>query len=141
MHRKAISQGKIHEIFVRNANSISELKQLHRDAGRQGLGLIDSVSAVFISSEQIALAIVPYLLQNEVRIPKNVSLVTLDNSRIGEAFSPMWTSVDINRQLAAKMAAELLLTWDRGLPKPEFYSSLVPAKLVVRESSVAYNSA
>jgi DNA-binding LacI/PurR family transcriptional regulator len=138
-HQKAFPQGKINEVFIADAQSSSEEKQFYRDAAQQSLKFIDSVSAIFVSSEQIALTAVPYLLQNGVQIPQTVSLVTLDNSRFGKVFTPMWTSVDLNLQGAAKAAAELLLAWDSGLPKPAFYNSLVPSKLIVRDSAIAHH--
>jgi DNA-binding LacI/PurR family transcriptional regulator len=137
-HKAVFPQGKIYEVFVSDVASSSGQKQLFLDAAQNSLAFMDSVSAVCISSDQIAMVVVPYFLQHGIRIPQTVSLITLDNSRFGTLFTPMWTSVDLNRCGVAKAASELLLAWDNGLHVPPFYiySCLVPPRLVVRDSVV-----
>ena len=136
-HKRAFPQGEIHEIFVPDATISSEIRQVFLDASQKALEFIDSVSAIFISSDQIALTVVPYLLQHGVRIPQTVSLVALDNSRFARLFTPMWTSVDLNRPGAAMTAFEFLSTWDNGSSAPTFSKYFVPSRLVVRESAVS----
>jgi DNA-binding LacI/PurR family transcriptional regulator len=137
-HKKVFPQGEIHEIFVSDTTDSSKLRQLFLGAAQKALEFINSVSAIFISSEQIALTVMPYLLQHGVRIPETVSLVTLDNSRFAKLFTPMWTSIDLNRPGAAITAFELLSACDNGSPVSPFFKYFVPSRLVIRDSAVSW---
>jgi DNA-binding LacI/PurR family transcriptional regulator len=139
-HKKAFPQGQIHEVFIPDVTVSSEVRQLFLDSAKEALKIIDSVSAIFISSDQVALIVVPYLLQHGVRIPQSVSLVTLDNSRFAKLFTPTWTSVDLNRPGAAMAAFDILSNCEKGQPVSSTSKHIVSSQLVVRESAIAHNS-
>ncbi|OHB53028.1 MAG: hypothetical protein A2Y07_06415 [Planctomycetes bacterium GWF2_50_10] len=136
IHQKTFLNGKIHEVFVPDSSSSEEEKQAFCQGAQKSLEIIKSVSAIFIASEKIAMVAVPYLLQNGVKIPETVSLVTIDNSRFGKAFTPAWTSVDLNIRGAAMAAAELQISWGKGLSRPQSSNSLAQPRLVLGGSAI-----
>ncbi|OHB53015.1 MAG: hypothetical protein A2Y07_06340 [Planctomycetes bacterium GWF2_50_10] len=137
-HKRAFPEGKIQEIFVSDATNSSVFRQMFVGAAEKVLEAVNSVSAIFIASDQIALIVVPYLLQHGVRIPQTVSLITLDNSRFTKLFTPTWTSVDLNRPGAAMKAFEFLSAGNNDSSVSGFSKYFVPSKLVIRGSAVPY---
>jgi DNA-binding LacI/PurR family transcriptional regulator len=131
--------GQLVEVWAPSAPSMTEHENIFREVAAKALPKLSSVTAVFISSDQIASVAVPYFLQNGVRIPQNISLVTMDNSSVCRQFTPPWTSVDLNLAKVAKTGVELLASWENGQIRPSSINMMIQPELVVRESCLPIN--
>ncbi|MDD5598537.1 MAG: GntR family transcriptional regulator [Victivallaceae bacterium] len=133
-HQQIFPQNKIEQIFSQKVGFLNNYYSIFKAIASQVMAKIDSVSALFISSDYIAAVVVPYLLNHGVRIPQSVSLITLDDSHYCTMFTPQWTSVNTNHEIIAKTAVEMISNWEK-VPSKSIPNPLeISPSLVVRES-------
>jgi LacI family transcriptional regulator len=77
---------------------------------------------------------VSYLLQQGISVPGDISLITFDNTRICEEDYPTLTGVGTVPEEIGRVAGELLLQGN-GEANERFSDTLLPSKLIVREST------
>lgn len=65
-------------------------------------------SAVFASSDNIALGVLKRAYEKHVRVPEDLSMVSFDNSAADALFEPALTSIEQNTQELTEQAVELL---------------------------------
>jgi DNA-binding LacI/PurR family transcriptional regulator len=90
------------------------------------------LDAVFVNSDQMALAAMKVLKEAGRRIPEDVAVVGYDNLSIAEMTTPPLTSVSQNIPLAGRLLAENLLQYIKTRAVTHV---TVPVELVVRGSA------
>ena len=107
-----------------------------REAAGQLLADFPDTDAIFCGSDQIARGAADTLREAGRTIPDDVALVGFDNwEPMALGARPPLSSVDMCLEDVGRVAAELLLAAIAG--EPAHGTRTVPARLVVRESSVA----
>jgi LacI family transcriptional regulator len=107
-----------------------------RDIGQHlvGLSKSDRPSALFASSDLLAIGILQVLLRHEVRVPDDIAIVGYDDIEFaGQVVVPL-TSVRQPAYEMGRTAAELLTDQLSGTPPPRRHIVFEP-ELVVREST------
>jgi len=90
-------------------------------------------TAVFTSSDAMAVGAMRYFYEKNVRIPDQISIATYDDTILATHAAPALTSVALNKDQIGRQAARLLLERLRN-PKKEVENIIVPVNLVERDS-------
>lgn len=95
---------------------------------------VPDLDGIFCGSDQIARGVIDGLREAGRSVPRDVAVVGFDNWELmATATRPPLTSIDMNIDVIGRIAAQLLLgAIDRS---PTSGSTVVPARLVVRESA------
>ncbi|HIW74633.1 MAG TPA: LacI family transcriptional regulator [Firmicutes bacterium] len=110
---------------------------LARDRFREFLESGRPVSAVVTANDLMGVGVADVCHEKGLRIPADLSLVTLDNTDFCTCVYPNLTSVDMKQETIGAMAAELLFERIRG--HREFRKSLlIEPELICRESVIDY---
>lgn len=98
-----------------------------------------SPTAIFVASDSMAIGALKALRQASRRVPESVSLVGFDDVSVATAVEPALTTVRQPIQRLGSTAADLLLKLLQDPPDPlaPVYRTVLPAELVVRNSSAA----
>lgn len=105
-----------------------------RAAARRFLNEGRPATAVFASSDEIAIGFVEVLRSEGVRIPQDVSMIGFDDVGPLHLFAPPLTAIRQPVSAIGQRALSLLLetNWDEGAPP--LSEELLPVEIVVRES-------
>ncbi len=94
--------------------------------------------AIVCYNDLIAAKILSFLKQGNIAVPQQIAVTGFDNRNLCELVSPTLTSVDHSTRALGKGAAEMLFEWLHTDSKTT--NVVLPAKLVVRESSINLNN-
>lgn len=96
-------------------------------------------SAIFALNDVVTFAVLDYCYLNNIRIPKDLSIVGFDYQAFVQRRTPRVTSVVVPVYEVGQMAAEILL---RRLDKPDLLPSQIdlPYEFVIRESTIRKKS-
>jgi len=98
----------------------------------QLMAMQQSFDAIFCASDLIAVGAMKALRDKGVKIPEQVAVVGYDNIPLSEFTRPALTTVQQDTKLAGSMLVEALVALINNKPVS---SQLLPAKLIVRQSS------
>ncbi|SDN51244.1 LacI family transcriptional regulator, repressor for deo operon, udp, cdd, tsx, nupC, and nupG [Lutimaribacter pacificus] len=103
-------------------------------AGRAWLGMTDRPTALFLSSDEMAIGFLGEVQRAGIRVPEDVSIVGFDNIEIAQHLSPGLTTIRQPRTQIGVRAAELLLAMIEtgSLTGP---SELIEVEFIVRGSA------
>lgn len=93
------------------------------------------MTAVFAVSDLIAMGVLNYANENEIRLPKDISILGFDDDPVSAFTTPRITTFRQDSEGIAALAADLLLQHMVGLPIPNKMIHL-PAKFVERDSVI-----
>ena len=97
-------------------------------------------TAVFAANDMTALGAMEAVREAELGVPQDISIVGFDNVEQGKQSSPKLTTVNMDTELMAKAACQkLIYTIQSG--QIHSVKIIVPAKLIVRESTSPARSA
>lgn len=105
-------------------------------AARRLLGGANRPTAIIASSDQMALATLEVARELGIDVPRQLSLVSFDNTPIVRFTQPALTAVDQPVAATVSRAVELIIAAQRGEPRPA-EPTRVKAGLVVRGSTAA----
>ena len=95
-------------------------------------------TAVFASSDNIALGLLKLLYAHDLRVPRDYSVVSYDNSAADSLFEPALTSIEQNSGELADAAIDLLFARlaeaDAGTEPKGSVSTILRPKIVVKNS-------
>jgi DNA-binding LacI/PurR family transcriptional regulator len=98
------------------------------------------MDAVFVGNDQMALSVMQFFAERNIRIPNNIGVVGFDNIAESAFFSPALTTVQQDQHKVAQLAvAEVIKIIESGWQeldpvKPKLI--ILPPTLIVRQSSI-----
>lgn len=95
---------------------------------------IPELTALFVSSDEMAFGVIRALHESGKRIPEDISIVSVDNIALAEFSSPSLTTVAQPFKMTGKLAVHRLLHTLQDSKEPEPPFSLVP-ELLIRSST------
>lgn len=98
-----------------------------------GLAGVEAPTAVFVSNDRAAVALMGAALDAGIRVPDQLSIVGYDNTALAAAIRPALTSVDQPRTMMGARAVQLLLERIQGRDEP--HREVVPPSLAQRDST------
>jgi len=96
-------------------------------------------SAIFCGNDITAIGVMRAIHKNGLRIPKDISIIGIDNIEISEYFRPALTTVHVPKEELGRFAVKLLIDKINDGHKVNALIKL-PFKLVVRESCNIYKN-
>lgn len=90
-------------------------------------------TAVLVANDQMALGVLSALHQQQISIPGEKSVIGYDDTYESSFFYPALTTVSLDLDLQGKEAVRRIL--DSGEESAQRMSSILPARLVVRQST------
>lgn len=98
------------------------------------------MDAVFVANDQMALSVMQYFTEKNIRIPQDIGIVGFDNIAEAAFFYPALTTVQQDQHQVAKLAVAEVINiiesgW-QGLEPVEPKSTILPPALIVRQSSI-----
>ncbi|QUC04530.1 LacI family DNA-binding transcriptional regulator [Atopobium sp. oral taxon 416] len=107
--------------------------------------LKSGVSAVFASSDNIALGLLKRITEERLSVPKDISVVSYDNSAADSIFEPALTSIEQNVPELSRNAVELLMARvNAGKDAPvqgDITQRVLKPRLVIKDSVKNINPA
>lgn len=103
-------------------------------AAHKLLGCPTPPTAIIASSDQMALAVLAVAAELELAVPRDLSVVSFDNTPVAMFNQPPLTAIDQPIAQTASRAVELLIAAKRGEPLPEG-PIVIEADLIVRGST------
>lgn len=94
-------------------------------------------SAVVATSDNIALGLLKRFLERRVSVPKDMSIVSYDNSAADMLFEPALTSIEQNVSELSEAAVSCMLQRLKGSVPPEPQTCLLAPRLVRKDSVAA----
>jgi LacI family transcriptional regulator len=91
-------------------------------------------SAVFVTSDRMALGVVHRLLERAVRVPEDVAVIGYDDIPYAETSRVPLTTIAVPKRLVGELAAEILFERYDGIGPAEPRQILLPPELVLRAS-------
>jgi LacI family transcriptional regulator len=97
------------------------------------------LDAIFVANDQMALSVLQFFAEKQIRVPQEVGIVGFDNIPESPFFSPALTTVQQDQHHVAKLAVEEVIKiiesgWqDQDPVEPK--SIILPPTLIVRQSS------
>lgn len=102
----------------------------------QLFGLKDSPTAIFAASDEVAIGALRAAREHHLRVPEDISIVSVDDIDLASYMSPPLTTVRVPKQEMAQLAVRSLV--ERALMPSNMVINLVlPTDLVVRGSTSA----
>lgn len=95
-----------------------------------------SCTAIFCANDDTAIGVVRALLEHDIRVPQDVSVIGLDDIEMSRYLSPMLTTVHIPTEEMGNQAAKVLIDRMEGGHKTPI-KILFPSSLSPRESCAA----
>jgi LacI family transcriptional regulator/LacI family purine nucleotide synthesis repressor len=88
---------------------------------------------ILAANDSIALGIMRYLYEKNIRIPEDVSIISYENSVLSGYASPALSTIDIEKERMGREACEIML---KRLERPRMrkVSLTLPARLIIRDS-------
>jgi LacI family transcriptional regulator len=115
--------GLFYEELEKEMNALMKLK--HRP------------EAIFASSDKITMGVLRYFKSNGIRVPQDLAVVGFSNAETTDLLQPSLTVVRQPAFEMGKIATEMLIDiMEAKRPVKVFENRVLPAELVVRESSV-----
>lgn len=94
----------------------------------------DMPSAVFIASDTMAIGALKALRENDIQVPKDLSIVSCNDIPTAEFVMPALSTIRANTELMGIMSIRVIrerILYDRGIGVKVF----IPTKLIIRQSS------
>jgi DNA-binding LacI/PurR family transcriptional regulator len=91
-------------------------------------------TAVMAINDLTAVGVIKALLKAGIRVPQDISVTGVDNTRLAEYSNPSITTVDVHRDMLGQMAADALHELSAS-PNPQGREYQIPAELILGDSS------
>jgi LacI family transcriptional regulator len=105
-----------------------------REAARRFLEEGAPATAIFASSDEIAIGMIETLAAADVSLPDDVSIIGFDDISPLHLFAPPLTAIRQPVRALGQRALSLLLETNWQDPEPQFGQEILPVEIVVRKS-------
>lgn len=127
---------KPHYHYLSHVGKCELLFQQGRDAARNLMNLENAPDAVITYSDPVALGMLDSFKESKVKVPEQIGIVGFDDKQAAVLCHPRLTTIAHPNEELGTAAGEVLLKKIKGEKPPEGgWSRLIPAKLVIREST------
>lgn len=113
------------------------------ESGYQEMGRIlaekPKPRAIVAGADEIAFGILRQLREQQIAVPQEVALVSIDNIPLAAFAAPPLTTIDVPQIDMGRVAVEVLVQNGKDKPKTSMVN-LLPTRLIVRESCGANSS-
>jgi len=109
------------------ASGYSAVKKLHQNNKKMP-------RAIFAGSDEVAVGIFLYLHEQNIRIPADVAVVSIDNIEISGYTHPQLTTLNVQKQAMGYRAVEMIVNRSAGQGENAL-TLLLPTELIVRKSA------
>ena len=107
-------------------------------AAQAWIAMEDRPTAVFCSSDQLAMGFIAELSRHDFKVPDDVSVMGFDDIDLAEQFIPPLTSIRQDRLMIGETAAKMLMARIKAPNDAQAeHSAVLPVSLVIRESTAA----
>lgn len=96
-----------------------------------------SPTALVAGTDEVAFGVLRYLRRHGLAVPEDVAVASIDGIDLSEFASPALTTMDVPKEELGRRAIELLVDGIRGSGQPDSLLTLLPTRLIVRDSSGA----
>ena len=79
----------------------------------------DIPTAIFAVTDNLALGAIEYLIENKYRVPQDIAVVGMGNSKIARVITPKLTTIHYNYKTAGRKSAEIILSKLRSEKKED----------------------
>ncbi|GHU15484.1 LacI family transcriptional regulator [Spirochaetia bacterium] len=121
----SLKNENIHEIW--NTYTMDDLVNRHRKAGSK------APSAYFVTADKLAVALIRRFYDNDIHVPKDVSVIGFDNLAISSLYIPGISTIAQDIDQKAKIAADMLFNRIENPASPG-ENIVMDVSLVERES-------
>jgi len=136
-HNLNFDSSNIH-IHTHNYNepiTDAEFKQKHTDE------FLEHNSAIICATNELALVLIKVLSDRQLKVPENISIISLEDHPINQLANPSISSIAYNyRQLGAKVAVELQDLLQSNNDENATITDVIECKLIERNSTRAINN-
>ena len=95
---------------------------------------IKNFDSIICGNDQLAAGLMKYCAEQNIDVPKDLSIIGIDNTDLSSFMRPTLTSIDLHAEKRGELAAQLML--DRlSDPKRPSHQIFVQPTLVIREST------
>jgi DNA-binding LacI/PurR family transcriptional regulator len=98
------------------------------------------LDSIFVGNDQMALSVMQYGCQHDIRIPEDIGIVGFDNIQESAFFWPPLTTIQQDQYQVGKLAVEEMIkiieTGWQGLETNESKSIMLSPTLVIRQSTL-----
>lgn len=95
-------------------------------------------SAIFCTGDFIAIGCLQFILQDGLRVPEDISLISIDDIILSRYVTPRLTTVKIDRQELARQSIALLVDRMSGVPSLPEHIEVPCGEIEVRQSVCAH---
>ena len=90
-------------------------------------------TAIFAANDESAISAIAALRDNDVKVPHDIAIVSIDNIDVSKMIRPSLTTVDVPKRRMASYAMQVLMLKDQ-FKDQKAASIVVPTELIIRES-------
>jgi LacI family transcriptional regulator len=109
------------------ASGLKAVQKLHQKRGALP-------RAILAGSDEVAVGILCYLHENEIAVPNETALISIDNIEMAEYTNPQLTSINVQKRAMGYRAVEMIVNHAAGRGGNAL-TLLLPTNLVIRKSS------
>jgi DNA-binding LacI/PurR family transcriptional regulator len=110
-------------------------------AAKYFLSLPERPTAICCANDIMGIGVLNALEDENIRVPEDISLISMDNIDIASKLKPKLSTVSIAQAEIGRSAAELIILRLNGTETRPSKKIIFEPRLVVRESSIVYNDA
>lgn len=99
------------------------------------IALDDPPTAVFASSDTLAIGAIKAMKNAKIKVPDDISIVGFDDIELADHITPGLTTIRQNMELMGRRAADLLINQINGNTDGEYSTIVLPVELIVRDST------
>ncbi|MBP8002525.1 MAG: LacI family DNA-binding transcriptional regulator [Chloroflexi bacterium] len=138
---KGFHQARIENELPYTLNSVFFAHDLDSGYHEMGRILAEKLTprAIMAGSDEVAFGILRQLREQNIAVPHDIALVSIDNVPMAAFAAPSLTTIDVPKIDMGRVAVEVLVNNGKGKVNSSIVN-LLPAKLIVRESCGALPS-
>ena len=91
-------------------------------------------TAITAGCDEVAIGLIKAFANHNIKVPEDIAIASIDNIPIAEYLAPALTTVEVSQVDLGRMAVQMLINKAQQ-PDLPIASTLLPVKLIVRESS------
>ena len=104
----------------------SAVKRLHQNCSKLP-------SAIFAGSDEVAVGVLRYLHEHDIKVPDKIALISIDNIEIAQYTSPELTTMNVQKRAMGYRSVEMIVNRNANQGENAI-TLLLPTNLIIRKS-------